>query len=78
MWIFKDNEDNILTTKEVAYKGGCIVGKGMAMEKIKEDETNGMVVTVINEELANKIIEFAKAKNGWTLQMYKMALAEWE
>lgn len=78
MWIFKDNNDNVLTTREVAYTKGMIVGREMALEAIKEDETNGMVVVVISEELANNIIEHALKKHGWKLKMYKMSLSEWE
>ena len=78
MFIFKDKDDNILTTKEVSCLGGCVVGKEMSLEKMENDEVNGMVITVCSEQLAKDVVTFAKTKNNWDLIMFKVEPMEWE
>lgn len=78
MFIFKDKDDRILTTKEVSCLGAAVVGKEMSLEKIEDDTVNGMIITVYNEQLARDVVAFAKARHNWELLMFRMEPMEWE
>ena len=78
MFIFKDKDDKILTTKELSCLGTCVAGKEMFLGKMEDEGTTGMIIVVCTEQLAKGIVSFAKEKHGWDLLMFKMEPMEWE